>query len=266
VTRQWLERGGTLVLAAALGIGAGIQAHADPQPDQDLMSMQIEDLARVQVYSASRHLEDARKAPSSVSIITAEEIRKYGWRTLGDALRTLRGFYTSYDRQYTYLGVRGFMRPGDYNSRVLLLVNGHRLNENVYGSAPIGAEFPLDLDLVDHIEVVRGPGSSLFGTNAVFAVINVITREPAMEKGAEVSGDTGSSLNRTGRATVTGSMGWSQSISSAVRGHRRCSSRNLPVRRPTTDTRRTWTAATSNRHSRICVMGTFVCWASFRTG
>lgn len=169
--------------------------------------MQIEDLARVQVYSASRHLEDARKAPSSVSIITAEEIRKYGWRTLGDALRTLRGFYTSYDRQYTYLGVRGFMRPGDYNSRVLLLVNGHRLNENVYGSAPIGAEFPLDLDLVDHIEVVRGPGSSLFGTNAVFAVINVITREPAMEKGAEVSGDTGSSLNRTGRATVTGSMG-----------------------------------------------------------
>jgi iron complex outermembrane receptor protein len=88
VTRQWLERGGTLVLAAALGIGAGIQAHADPQPDQDLMSMQIEDLARVQVYSASRHLEDARKAPSSVSIITAEEIRKYGWRTLGDALRS----------------------------------------------------------------------------------------------------------------------------------------------------------------------------------
>jgi iron complex outermembrane receptor protein len=186
-----------------------VPAHAGGQgpSDQDLMSMQIEELTRVQVYSASRHLEDARKAPSSVSIITAEDIRRYGWRTLGDALRTLRGFYTSYDRQYTYLGVRGFLRSGDYNSRILLLVNGHRLNENVYGSAPMGAEFPLDLDLVDHIEVVRGPGSSLFGTNAVFGVINVITRKAGAGAAAETAGDAGSFLSRTGRATVMGSRG-----------------------------------------------------------
>ncbi|HEY1271653.1 MAG TPA: TonB-dependent receptor plug domain-containing protein, partial [Terriglobales bacterium] len=148
-----------------------------------------------------------REAPSSVSIITADEIRRYGWRTLGDALRSLRGFYTSYDRQYVYLGVRGFLRPGDYNCRILLLLNGHRLNENVFDSAPMGTEFPLDLDLVDHIEVVRGPGSSLFGANAVFGVINVITRRAVVPPAIEVSGDVSSFLGRTGRVTAFGTKG-----------------------------------------------------------
>ena len=72
-------------------------------------------------------------------------------------LRSVRGFYTAYDRDYTYLGVRGFLRSGDYNSRILLMVNGHRLNDKVYDSAQIGTEFPLDLNLIDHIEIVRGP-------------------------------------------------------------------------------------------------------------
>ena len=90
---------------------------------------------------------------------------------------------------------------------MLLLINGHRLNENVYNSALIGTEFPLDLDLIDHIEVVRGPGSSLFGTNAVFAVINVITRSPGGNSAIEVSGDTASFLGRKGRISATVSKG-----------------------------------------------------------
>ncbi len=171
------------------------------------MSLKIEDLSQVQVYSASRHLEDIRKAPASVSIITADEIRHYGWRTLGEALRTLRGFYISDNLQYTYLGVRGFMRPGDDNPRILLLVNGHRLNDRLYDTAAIGTEFPLDLDLIDHIEVVRGPGSSLFGTNAVFGVINVITRQVRESSAVEIAADTGSYWSRTGRTMVEGRRG-----------------------------------------------------------
>lgn len=169
--------------------------------------MNLEDLTQVKVYSASRHLEDARTAPSAVSIITADEIRRNGWRTLADALRSLRGFYTANDRQYTYLGIRGFLRPGDFNSRVLLQVNGHRLNDNVYGAAWFGTEFPLDLDLIDRIEVVRGPGSSLYGSNAVFGVINVITRVASKESAVEISGETESYLGRTGRMTAMGSKG-----------------------------------------------------------
>jgi iron complex outermembrane receptor protein len=197
---------------ARAGVAAGFVAFAAPavsqsQVDQDLMSMNLEDLSRVKVFSASRHFEDARRAPSSVSILTAADIRRNGWRTLGEALRSLRGFYTSYDRNNLFLGVRGFMRPGDYNSRVLLLVNGHRVNDNVYDGAAIGPGFSLDLDLVDHIEIVRGPGSSLFGTNAMFGVINVITRTPGSETAFETSGDTGSFQSRSGRVTLSAGKG-----------------------------------------------------------
>jgi iron complex outermembrane receptor protein len=178
-------------------------AHSQAGTDQDLMSLSIEDLAKTKVFSASRHLEDTRQAPSSVSIVTADDIQRHGWRTLADIIGSLRGFYTSYDRDYTYLGVRGVQRPGDYNSRILLMINGHRLNDNVYDSALLGTEFPLDLDLIDHIEIVRGPSSSLFGTNAIFGVINVITRRPANGAAIEASTDGGSFLTRSGRVTGT---------------------------------------------------------------
>ena len=199
--RVFFPRGIALLFLILVGSTAR-PALGQAQSDQDLTSLSIEDLSHVKVYSASRHLEEARDSPSSVSVITAEEIRRYGWRTLADVLRSLRGFYTSYDRNYTYLGVRGFLRPGDYNSRVLFLLNGHRLNDNVYGGGYIATEFPLDLDLIDHIEVVRGPGSSLFGTNAVFGVINVITRTSASAYTLELSGDTSSFLERSGHVAA----------------------------------------------------------------
>ncbi len=173
-------------------------------PSEDLTSLSIEELARVKVTSASRHSQDALVAPSAVTVITAEAIAQNGWRTLAEALASVRGLYIAYDRNYTYLGVRGFQRPGDYNDRILLLINGHRLNDNVYGSAFIGTEFPLDLDLIDRIEVVRGPSSSLYGTNAVFGVVNVITRKPGSSRTVEASGDTSSFLGRTGRLTMGG--------------------------------------------------------------
>ncbi|HVM94050.1 MAG TPA: TonB-dependent receptor [Terriglobales bacterium] len=171
--------------------------------DQDLMSLSLEDLANTKVYTASRHLEQARQAPSAVTVITSDEIARFGWRTLGDVQNGVRGFYTAYDRDYTYLGVRGIQRPGDYNARILLMINGHRVNDNIYDSAAFGTEFTFSLDLIDRIEIVRGPSSSLFGSNAVFGVINIITRRPPETDGAviEVSGSEGSFLSRRGRVT-----------------------------------------------------------------
>ena len=116
------------------------------------------------------------EAPASVTIINKDEIKKYGYRNLADILRSVRGFFVTNDRNYQYLGVRGFNRPGDYNTRILLLVDGHRLNDGLYDQAPIGYDFPVDIDLIDRVEVIRGPSSSIYGTNAFFAVVNVITR------------------------------------------------------------------------------------------
>lgn len=164
----------------------------------DLTGMSIEDLAQVRLSTASRHLEDARKAPAPITVITSEEIQRYGWRTLADLLRSVTGFYTAYDRTYTYVGVRGFLQSGDYNARFLLLIDGHRINDNIYDGGLIGTEFPLDMNLIDRVEVARGPGSSLFGTNAELAVVNVFTRQPKHQAGVELTSGADSFSGRTG--------------------------------------------------------------------
>ena len=176
---------------------------AQDAEDQDLTGFSLEDLSKVRLYTASRHLEDPRKAPSAVTVIDRDEIIRYGWRTLGDLLRSVPGFYTAYDRTYTYVGVRGFLQSGDYNARILLLIDGHRINENIYDSALVGTEFPLDMDLIDHVEIVRGPGSSLFGTNAELAVISVFTRRPERQLTLEAASEMESFLGRTGEAAVS---------------------------------------------------------------
>jgi iron complex outermembrane receptor protein len=144
------------------------------------------------VFGASKYEQRITEAPSSVSIVTAAEIKKYGYRTLADILRSLRSFYLTNDRNYEYVGVRGFSRPGDYNSRILVLIDGHRINENVYDSFLAGNGFILDIDLIDRMEVIRGPSSSLYGTGAFFAVINIIARRGRDYEGLEASGEAAS--------------------------------------------------------------------------
>src|SRR5206468_2674797 len=120
------------------------------------------------------------------------EIQHQGYRTLGEILNSVRSFFATNDRNYTSLGVRGFSRPGDYNTRILLLIDGHRVNDNIYDEAMIGPELALDLDLIQQIEIVRGPVSSLYGSNALFAVINITTRRGRDLNGLEVAGTRGS--------------------------------------------------------------------------
>ncbi|HTH10691.1 MAG TPA: Plug domain-containing protein, partial [Acidovorax sp.] len=125
---------------------------------------------QIEVTTASRYTQTALEAPAMVSVVTAEDILLFGYRTLAEVLAGMRGLYVSYDRSYHYLGNRGFATPGDYNTRVLLLVNGVRFNDNLYDQASIGTDFPLDLDLIDRVEFVPGPGSAVYGANAFFGV------------------------------------------------------------------------------------------------
>ncbi|NPU83789.1 MAG: TonB-dependent receptor [Syntrophaceae bacterium] len=156
------------------------------------------------VYGASRFEQKVTRAPASVSIITADDIRHYGYRTLADILSGVRDFYISNDRNYSYIGSRGFSRPGDYNSRFLLMIDGHRLNDSIYEQAAIGSDFPLDVDLIDRVEVIRGASSSLYGTNAFLGVIHVLTKKGGRVGGVELSGETGSQYTFKGRLTYGG--------------------------------------------------------------
>jgi outer membrane receptor for ferrienterochelin and colicins len=176
-------------------------ASGAPSDPQDTTSS-LDDLLSIPVSTASRYAQLTREAPASVTLITSEEIDRLGFRTLAEAVSFVRGFYFSYDRDYTYLGVRGFSRPTDYNNRILLLLNGHPMNENVFESALIGTEFGIDIGLVDRIEVVRGPGSALYGSEAMFAVLNVITREGQNVGGVSAAVEAGS--NRLVKGTILG--------------------------------------------------------------
>jgi len=173
-------------------------ARAVPAQDQappDLGHLSIEELMKVKVetvYGASKFIEQASDAPASITIVTADEIQRYGFRTLAEVLLSVRGFYVIYDRNYTYVGVRGFSRPGDYNARILFLIDGHRDNDNLYDGAYVGTEFPVDINLIDHVEIIRGPGSAVYGTGAFVAVINVVTRRGRDLNGWEISGEGGS--------------------------------------------------------------------------
>lgn len=184
--------------------------------NKDVMDMSLEELKNVQVYSASMHLQSDREAPSSVTVITASQIRQFGYRTLADALRSVLGFSVTYDRNYTYLGVRGVTHPGGYNDQILLLINGARINDNVYESAQLGTDFPLDLDLVERIEIVRGPSSSLYGASAFLAVINVITKNPQSAAGFELAGTAGGLGSYSGRSTLGGTYHGMEGLFSAT--------------------------------------------------
>jgi outer membrane receptor for ferrienterochelin and colicins len=173
----------TLLLFAA---PARAQEETSDLPS-DLGQASLEELGNIQVYSASKHMQSASDAPSSVTVVTADEIQKYGYRTLADILESARGFYITYDRDYNFVGVRGFGRLGDSNNRVLILIDGHRINDNVFGEPYLGTEFLVDVDLIERVEIIRGPSSSLYGADAFFAVINVVTRKARQLKGAEVS-------------------------------------------------------------------------------
>jgi outer membrane receptor for ferrienterochelin and colicins len=157
-----------------------------------------------QITIANRHNQPFIEAPTFVSVVSADEIQKSGYRTLAEILLSVPSLYVSYDRDYTFLGTRGFNR-GDFNGRMLVLVNGHRVNNNLSDGADVGTPFILDVDLIERVEVVRGPGSVLYGNNAFFGVINVVTRKGSdTEKGhvgGEVTGSVGDFHAYQARAT-----------------------------------------------------------------
>lgn len=177
----------------------GLQAGGEGPGAKNLVDLSLEELMDIPVYGASKYPQKLSEAPASVTTISRKDIQRFGYRTLADILRSVPGFYVTDDRNYSYLGIRGFQRPGDYNTRFLLLVDGHRLNDPIYQMAPIGYDFPLDVDLIDRVEVVRGPSFAIYGSGAFFAVVHVITRRGGELRGVELSGAAGSLLSHQGR-------------------------------------------------------------------
>lgn len=137
----------------------------------------LDALLKTPISTAAKYEQPLTNVAASVTVITAEETARYGWHTLADVLNAMRGLHTTHDRRYTVLGVRGVSLQADYNNRFLVLIDGHPLTENVLGSVGIDTALALDLSQFSRIELVRGPGSVLYGTAAMFGVINLITKD-----------------------------------------------------------------------------------------
>ncbi len=129
-----------------------------------------------QVAAASRFAESIDDAPSSVSIIANQELTAFGYPTIAEALRGVRGLSISSDRVYSSVGIRGLGEPNDYGNRLLVLSDGQSLNDNLLNSSYVGSDGRVDLHDVERIEVIRGPGSLLYGTGAFSGVVNIVPR------------------------------------------------------------------------------------------
>lgn len=156
------------------------------------------------IEAASKTALTADEAPASVSFITRDEILAFGYQTLPEALRAVRGLFFNDDRIYSYVGVRGLLPAGDLNTRVLVLYDGHAFNDAWSGQGFLGREFDVDLGEVERIEVVRGPNSLVFGTGAVFGVINVVSRKGV--GGQLIDGTVGAGGQRALKVRAAGQL------------------------------------------------------------
>ena len=185
----------TLALALLLAGPAWPQASeqgSDPSLE-DLLKRSLPGAARhAEVSTASRFAQSADRAPALTYLVTADDIRNLGYRNLGDILNSLPGLYLTYNGTFTFIGARGLGRPGDFNSRLLVLIDGMRVNENIYDAAQIGPEFQLDVALIERVEFTPGPGSALYGNNAFFGVIQVFTKRVDKLRGPQLGLSVGS--------------------------------------------------------------------------
>lgn len=168
---------------------------------QDITDIPLEQLVETDVQTAAAISEQISQSSSAVSIVTAEDIKLFGYRTLADILASMRGLQVSNDRQYDYMGGRGFGRTGDYPGRVMLLIDGFQANDNLYNSAYLGNDGLLDTELIERVEYVSGPGSVTYGNGAFYGIINIITKSGQQFDGTQVAAEFSSFQGRKERIT-----------------------------------------------------------------
>ncbi|MBN8487379.1 MAG: TonB-dependent receptor [Burkholderiales bacterium] len=200
----------TLLLAGAPAVALAQQALAD---------LSLEALLDMPVSGASRLAGRRSDSPAAVTVITREQIQALGLRHLSDVLRSVRGLDISSDGAYSFAAVRGMSSSGDYNTRLLLLVDGSRINDNIYDQAMLGSEFPLDLSLVERVEFIAGPASAVYGANALFGVVNVVTRTASATGRAAVSLRLGGHGQRDSSAWLDLSLAQGRLLLSASHEH-----------------------------------------------
>lgn len=180
------------------------------QPDSaQLKSMSLEQLGNVEVTTVSKQPEEVWHTPAAVTVLTHDDIERSGATTIPDLLRLVPGVQVSQEQSDQWaVGIRGF--DGQFSRGLLVLIDGRSvytpLFEGVYWDVQ-----DLPFDDIDRIEVIRGPGGSIWGPNAVNGVINIITKSAGATQGMQVLADGGDAVEHfTG--TVRYGFQWKSSL------------------------------------------------------
>src|SRR5512133_1030997 len=167
------------------------------------MGISIDELLNMKTSVASKTILTPRETPGIISVITKDEIRNSGARDMIDVLRMIPGFDFGYDVQ----GVIGAGLRGNWvhEGKILMMIDGQPINELSYANVPFGNHIPVDQ--IKRVEIIRGPGSAIYGGTAELGVINIITQTGKDLNGAEISRTYGQMQHSMGRDNVSISTG-----------------------------------------------------------
>lgn len=172
------------------------------------------------VSTPSKGAETDTTAPATATVITAEQLRRHGIRSLDEAINYLSlGMGTSSPLHTAEIGARGVLINGDYGNHVLLLVDGHALNEPWNGTAYFERGAGVPFELIDHIEIILGPGSVLYGSQAMLGVIHIVTKRAKDFKGLRLvaEGDAAAPTGASGSLRGPASSGFFGDVGSGYR-------------------------------------------------
>ncbi|MDB5772767.1 MAG: TonB-dependent receptor [Burkholderia sp.] len=173
---QWLA---TMLMMAAIPVQAAIPA------SRDLAELSLEELANIRVISVSKKSESLADAPASIFVITSDEIRRSGATTLPEALRLAPNLQVArVDARNYAITARGFNSP--FANKLLVLIDGRTVYTPLFSGVFWDAQ-DVVLEDIERIEVISGPGATLWGANAVNGVINVITQSASTTQGGLVA-------------------------------------------------------------------------------
>ena len=205
VVRDRAGRAARALSAWVLAAAISTTGHAQQPPPTDLTTVSLEDLMNVRVTSVSKKERDILKTPAAIYVLTQEDIRRSGATNIPDLLRLVPGVdVAQIDANSWAISIRGFNNR--LANKVLVLIDGR----TVYTPVTSGVYWDqLDVPLadIDRIEVIRGPGGTVWGANAVNGVINILTKNAGATEGGLVSAVSGSQSKAQGLAQYGANLG-----------------------------------------------------------
>lgn len=186
-----------------LGLATAPAVADDLGTIEDITDVSLDDLLNADVDVVSKVPQTYREVPGVITVITREEIMDSGARDLEDVLMLVPGFSLGVDVEAVVgIGVRG---NWGHEGKVLLLIDGQQMNETLYSTNQLGNHYPIDH--IERIEIIRGPGSAIYGGYAELAVINVITRGADELNGVAVYGHAGLMTDTYGHLNLSVAAG-----------------------------------------------------------